>query len=169
LQVVDGKGVYSVPTSQEGVFTWTGTIKVQQTDGTVKEYRTPEQTYQVARPSAVVSPDKRNVLYIGVNNPISVSAPGTPTNKINVSINGGGGRIAGPGGKYNVTVSPPGTARISVSAEVAPGKAQTLSTTEFRRKRRPGPIAKFAGKTGGTMATVALNAQNALCATLDNF
>ncbi|MGO1815958.1 MAG: gliding motility protein GldM, partial [Sphingobacterium sp.] len=66
LQIVDGKGVYQVPTNQEGIFTWSGLVKVQQTDGTIKEYRTPEQTYQVARPSAVVSPDKMNVLYIGV-------------------------------------------------------------------------------------------------------
>lgn len=169
LQVVDGKGIYNVPTNQEGIFTWTGTIQVKQTDGTVKEYRTPEQTYQVARPSAVVSPDKMNVLYIGVTNPISVSAPGTPTDKINVSMSGGGGRLSGSGGKYNVTVSSPGTARIAVSAEVAPGKTQTLSTTEFRVKRIPDPIAKFGGKTGGNMATVALKAQHAVFATLENF
>src|SRR5690606_19254486 len=68
LQIDDGKGVYQVPTNQDGICNWTGVIKVKQTDGTVKEYRTPEQTYQVARPSAVVSPDKLNVLYIGVNN-----------------------------------------------------------------------------------------------------
>ncbi|WP_118195983.1 type IX secretion system motor protein PorM/GldM [Albibacterium indicum] len=167
LPIVDGKGVYTVPTNQEGIFTWTGTIQVKQTDGTVKEYRTPEQTFQVARPSAVVSPDKMNVLYIGVNNPVSVSAPGTPTDKINVSMSGGS--ISGSGGKYNVRVTSPGTARISVSAEVAPGKTQTLSTTEFRVKRIPDPIAKFAGKTGGTMATVALKAQNAVFASLENF
>lgn len=167
LQIADGKGVYQVPTNQEGIFNWTGVIKVKQTDGTVKEYRTPEQTYQVARPSAVVSPDKMNVLYIGVNNPISVSAPGTPTDKIKVSMSGGS--ISGSGGKYNVKVSSPGTARISVSAEVAPGKNQTLSTTEFRVKRIPDPTAQFAGKTGGAMATVALKAQNALFAKLDNF
>lgn len=168
LQIVDGKGVYSVPTSREGIFSWTGVIRVKQTDGTFKEYRTPQQTYQVARPSAVVSPDKMNVLYIGVNNPISVSAPGTPTDKIRVSMSGGSISSAG-GGKYNVRVSSPGTARISVSAEVAPGKTQTLSSTEFRVKRIPDPIAKFAGKTGGSMATVALKAQNALFAKLDNF
>ena len=168
LQVVDGKGVYSVATNREGIFTWTGVIRVKQTDGTFKEYRTPQQTYQVARPSAVVSPDKMNVLYIGVNNPISVSAPGTPTDKIRVSMSGGSISSAG-GGKYNVRVSSPGTARITVSAEVAPGKTQTLSSTEFRVKRIPDPIAKFAGKTGGSMATVALKAQNALFAKLDNF
>ncbi len=167
LEVVDGKGVYRVPTNQEGIFTWSGVIKVKQTDGSIKEYRTPQQTYQVSRPSAVVSPDKMNVLYIGVTNPISVSAPGTPTNKIKVSMTGGS--ISGSGGKYNVKVSSPGTARISVSAEVAPGKTQTLSTTEFRVKRIPDPIAQFAGKTGGAMATVAIKAQNAIFAKLDNF
>jgi len=167
LEVVDGKGVYRVPTNQEGIFTWSGVIKVKQTDGSIKEYRTPQQTYQVSRPSAVVSPDKMNVLYIGVTNPISVSAPGTPTNKIKVSMTGGS--ISGSGGKYNVKVSSRGTARISVSAEVAPGKTQTLSTTEFRVKRIPDPIAQFAGKTGGAMATVAIKAQNAIFAKLDNF
>lgn len=167
LNVVDGKGVYSVPTNKEGIFTWTGVVNVKQTDGTVKEYRTPQQTYQVARPSAVVSPDKMNVLYIGVNNPVSVSAPGTPTSNIKVSMSGGS--ISGSNGKYNVKVSSPGTAKISVSAEVAPGKTQVLSSTDFRVKRIPDPIAQFAGKTGGSMATVALKAQNALFAKLDNF
>jgi gliding motility-associated protein GldM len=167
LQVSNGKGVYNVNTSKEGVFTWTGVIKVKQTDGTIKEYRTPEQRYQVSRPSAVVSPDKMNVLYIGVDNPLSISAPGTPADKIKVSMSGGS--LSGSNGKYVARVSSPGTAKISVSAEVAPGKVQTLSTTDFRVKRIPDPIAKFGGKSGGAMASVALKAQNALFASLENF
>lgn len=167
LQIVDGKGVYHVSTSKEGIFSWTGVVQVKQTDGSMKEYRTATQTYQVARPSAVVSPDKMNVLYIGVDNPLSVSAAGTPTDKVKVSMTGGS--LSGSGGKYNARVSSPGTARVSISAEVAPGKMQTLSATEFRVKRIPDPIAKFAGKTGGSMATVALKAQNAIFAKLDNF
>lgn len=167
LQIVDGKGVYHVSTSKEGIFSWTGVIQVKQTDGSMKEYRTATQTYQVARPSAVVSPDKMNVLYIGVDNPLSVSAAGTPTDKVKVSMTGGS--LSGSGGKYIARVSSPGTAWISIAAEVAPGKMQTLSTTEFRVKRIPDPIAKFAGKTGGSMATVALKAQNAIFAKLDNF
>ena len=167
LQIVDGKGVYHVSTSKEGIFSWTGVIQVKQTDGSMKEYRTATQTYQVARPSAVVSPDKMNVLYIGVDNPLSVSAAGTPTDKVKVSMTGGS--LSGSGGKYIARVSSPGTARVSISAEVAPGKMQTLSATEFRVKRIPDPIAKFAGKTGGSMATVALKAQNAIFAKLDNF
>jgi len=167
LQVVNGKGVYSVPTSKEGSYSWTGTIQVKQTDGTIKEYKTPEQRFQVARPSAVVSPDKMNVFYIGVNNPVSVSAPGIPPDKIRVSMTGGS--ISSSGGKYNVKVTSPGTAKVIVSAELAPGKTQTLSSTDFRVKRIPDPMAKFAGKTGGTMSSVALKAQNAVFASLDNF
>src|SRR5690606_8905118 len=71
LPVADGQATYSGNTSSGGVFNWTGTSRVQQTDGTVKEYQAEPQAYQVARPSAVVSPDAMNVLYIGVDNPIS--------------------------------------------------------------------------------------------------
>ena len=108
-----------------------------------------------------------NVLYIGVDNPLSVSAPGTPADKIKVSMSGGS--LSGSNGKYVARVSSAGTARISVAAEVAPGKMQTLSSTDFRVKRIPDPIAKFGGKSGGTMPSVALKAQNAVFASLDNF
>ncbi|RYD56656.1 MAG: gliding motility protein GldM [Sphingobacteriales bacterium] len=167
LNVQNGKGVYTLSTSKEGTFAWTGLIKVKQTDGTVKEYRTAEQTYQVARPSAVVSADKMNVLYIGVSNPVSVSAPGIPKEKLKLGISGGS--ASGANGNYNISVSSPGKAMITVSAETAPGKTQTLSSTEFRIKRIPDPRVKFAGKTGGKLSTVAFKSQNRLFAALDNF
>ena len=76
LQTEGGKGKYNGSTSSEGLHTWTGSIKVKQTDGSFKSYALPAQTYMVAKPSAVVSPDKMNVLYIGVPNPLSVSSSG---------------------------------------------------------------------------------------------
>ncbi len=167
LQVRDGKGIYSVNTSQEGLYSWSGVIKVKQTDGTIKEYTTPVQQFQVARPSAVVSADKMNVFYIGVANPVSISAPGIPKEKLRVSVSSGS--ISGSNGKYVVSVTRPGDARVTVAAEVAPGKVQTLSTTDFRVKRIPPPRVKFGGKTGGSMATVALKAQNRLFPVLENF
>ncbi|MBZ0100211.1 MAG: hypothetical protein K8F30_14110, partial [Taibaiella sp.] len=167
VTVQNGKGIYTANTTAEGTYTWTGVIKVMQTDGTVKEYRTPEQTYQVARPSAVVSPDKMNVFYIGVPNPVSVSAPGIPKDKLRVSI--GSGSMSGSNGKYTVTVSQPGTTRVTVSAETAPGKVQTLSSTEFRIKRIPDPRVKFAGRSGGRMSTVALKQQNRIFTVLEGF
>ena len=51
----------------------------------MKVYETEPMTYQVAKPSAVVSPDAMNVLYIGVENPVSISAPGVPTESLKLS------------------------------------------------------------------------------------
>ncbi|MVZ63042.1 gliding motility protein GldM [Sphingobacterium humi] len=166
LQVVDGQGMYSVNTSSEGVFNWRGTIQVQQTDGTVKTYETEPISYQVARPSAVVSPDKMNVLYIGVDNPISVSAPGIP--KENLLVSGSGVSISGSGGKYNARVSSTGEATVNVSAKIG-DKTQQLSSTKFRVKRIPKPTARVAGKTGGRISAAQLRGQNVVAASLDNF
>ena len=69
----------------------------------LKTYKTAPQTYQVARPSAVVSPDKMNVLYIGVPNPVSVSAPGVPKEKLHVSMSSGS--LSGSAGQYTATVN----------------------------------------------------------------
>lgn len=166
LAVKDGKGSYTVNTGSEGIFSWVGTIRVKQTDGTIKEYRTPEQKYQVARPSAVVSPDKMNVFYIGVPNPVSVSAPGIPKENLRVSMSGGS--ISGSNGKYTVSVSSAGTAKVNVSAEIN-GKVQNIGSSDFRVKRIPDPKAKFAGKTGGSMNSVVIKSQNAIFAVLENF
>ncbi|RVU01580.1 gliding motility protein GldM [Mucilaginibacter limnophilus] len=167
LSVQDGKGKYTTGTSREGFYTWVGTITVKQTDGTTKTYKTPPQTYQVAKPSAVVSPDKMNVLYIGVPNPISVSAPGIAKEKLRVSIDGGS--VSGSSGKYTATVRSIGTATVTVSGEVAPGKTQVLGSTVFRVKRIPDPKAMFAGKSSGSTSAANIRGQDRLFARLENF
>jgi gliding motility-associated protein GldM len=167
LAVADGKGKYTVGTQSEGVFTWVGTIRVRQNDGTFKEYKTAPQTYQVARPSAVVSPDKMNVLYIGVPNPVSISAPGIAKEKLRVSISNGS--ISGSAGKYTATVNSIGDATVTVSGEIAAGNTQKLGSTLFRVKRIPDPKAMFAGKSGGSTSAANLRAQDRLFAKLDNF
>jgi gliding motility-associated protein GldM len=163
----NGKGKYSGSTGSEGIHTWTGTINVKQTDGTIKTYRTDPQTYQVAKPSAVVSPDKMNVLYIGVPNPVSVSAPGMAKEKLRVGISGGS--ITGSAGHYIANVTSLGTATISVSGELAPGKTGVLGSSLFRVKRIPDPKPQFAGKSGGNTSAANLRAQDRLFAKLDNF
>ncbi|MBS1501698.1 MAG: gliding motility protein GldM [Bacteroidetes bacterium] len=167
IPVTNGKGVYTGSTSSEGIHTWAGIIKVKQTDGKIIPYPIPPQTYQVARPSAVVSPDKMNVLFIGVPNPVSVSAPGIPKEKLHVSISSGS--IEGKNGQYSVTVNTPGDATISVSGEIAPGKTQLLGKTEFRIKRIPDPKVQFAGKSSGATSAANLRAQDRVFAKLENF
>ncbi|GHE37441.1 type IX secretion system motor protein PorM/GldM [Sphingobacterium griseoflavum] len=166
LPVSDGQGLYQVNTSSPGIFTWQGTIRVQQTDGSVKTYQTEPMTYQVAKPSAVVSPDAMNVLYIGVDNPISVSAPGIANENLDVS--GTGVSISKAGGRYIARVSSAGEATVNVSARVD-GKAQQIGSSKFRVKRIPKPTARVAGKTGGRISAAQLRGQNVVSASLDNF
>jgi gliding motility-associated protein GldM len=166
IPTADGKGKYTVGTGSEGVFTWVGKVKVRQNDGTFKDYQTPPQTYQVARPSAVVSPDKMNVLYIGVPNPVSVSAPGVSKTDLQVSMNNGS--ISGSAGHYIVKVSSTGEAKITVSGKIS-GKTQVLGTTEFRVKRIPDPKPQFAGKSSGSTSSANLKAQDKLFAKLEGF
>jgi len=167
LKVVDGKGLYTVTASREGDFKWFGTIKVKQADGTMKEYKTKEQTYTVARPSAVVSPDKMNVFYIGVPNPVSVSAPGFSKDKIKVSISAG--TITGTNGSYNVDVKQVGKVTVTVTGTLDGGKSTVLGASEFRIKRIPPPRVKFGGKSGGKLSTGAMKAQNRIFAVLEDF
>jgi len=166
IHVEGGKGKYIGSTSSEGLKKWKGTIQVKQADGTYKPYDIPEQSYMVARPSAVVSPDKMNVLFIGVPNPVSVSAPGVAKSDLRVTMSNGS--LNGSNGTYTATVNSPGDATITVSGQVG-GKTMTLGSTLFRIKRIPDPKAQFAGKSSGATSAANLKAQDRLFAKLENF
>jgi hypothetical protein len=56
-----------------------------------------------------------NVFYIGLPNPVSVSAPGIAKDKVHVSISAG--EISGNGGNYVVNVKTPGKVNVTVSGE----------------------------------------------------
>ncbi|TWR23857.1 gliding motility protein GldM [Mucilaginibacter pallidiroseus] len=158
----NGVGTYTVTTSGEGLRTWTGSLSVKQVEGPPKTYPI-SGSYMVAKPSAVVSPDKMNVLYIGVPNPLSVSAPGVPRESVKVSMSGGS--VSGSNGHYTATVSSLGTAKVTVTGE----KGMVLGTSEFRVKRIPDPKPMFAGKSGGNTSAANLRAQDRLFAKLDGF
>lgn len=166
LNIVDGKGLYVAAATSEGEKKWTGTIRIKQTDGTEKEYQLPEQTYFVAKPSATVSPTKMNVFYIGVPNPVSVSAPGISMDKVHVSLSEG--TISGGNGNYTVNVKTRGMVKVTVSGDFN-GKQTVLGTTEFRVKPIPAPHVKFGGKGGGKLSVAAMKAQNKIFAVLEDF
>lgn len=167
LNVSNGKGLYTAAATSEGEKKWGGIIRIKQTDGTMKEYKLPDQSYMVAKPSATVSPTKMNVFYIGLPNPVSVSAPGIPKEKVHVSMSSGS--ITGSNGNYVVTVSQPGKVNVTVSGEFEKGKNVVLGTTEFRIKRIPPPRVKFGNKSGGTLSVGAMKAQNRIFAVLEDF
>jgi len=170
LSIKEGKGTYTGGTSSVGEFTWVGTIRVRQTDGQVKEYKTQPQKYQVAKPSASVSSDKMNVIYAGIPNPFSVSAAGFPLETVNANASGASMSKIG-GGKYNVTADGSkvgGEVTINVSASSG-GKTVSLGSSKFRVKAIPKPVAKVGGRAGGDIASVQLKSESEIEADLDDF
>lgn len=166
IPVDAGKGKYTGTTSSEGLKKWTATISFKDNDGNPQTYTTPEQSYMVAKPSAVVSPDKMNVLYIGVPNPVSVSAPGIAKADLHVSMSSGS--LTGSEGHYTATVNSIGTTTVNVAGMVS-GKLTNLGSTLFRTKRIPDPKPQFAGKSSGSTSAANLRAQDRLFAKLENF
>ncbi|MBL0181467.1 MAG: gliding motility protein GldM [Chitinophagaceae bacterium] len=110
-------------------------ISYTKPDGTI-DHLEKDIDYTVGIPGgAAVMLDKMNVFYIGVDNPITISS-GSGWDKTNVSITGG--TITGTGSNRVVTVTTPGTASITVTAE---GKS---SKFDFRVKVVPDPVFKVA-------------------------
>ncbi len=165
LEVKEGKASYKTTASGLGPKKYKVRIEVTNPlTGEVKSYE-KEFEYEVGERSVTVSADKMNVFYIGVENPVSVSAAGVSSNKLNVSISGGGGTIRRvSGSQYIVEVKKPtNDCRINVTGE------GLQYSKVFRVKRIPDPVARLGNKQDGTMGNGEFKAQQGLIAWLDNF
>lgn len=106
-------------------------------------------SYIVAPPSLTVAPLKMNVFYIGVENPVSISAPGIAASKINARITAG--NLYKKDDNYAVKIDdkvPGNKVTVSATAEVD-GDILNLGSAEFRVKRVPSPTAQIAGQVDG--------------------
>lgn len=130
-------GVYETICNSTGDYTLNGYMELEQANGEVLR-RDFSQKYTVVEPSATVSATLMNVLYAGYDNPISISVPGVPNNRIRATMSNGtlkpvaGGFIARPTeiGK---------DAEITVSAEVE-GRSQVMAKHAFRVRQLPDPM-----------------------------
>ncbi len=166
--VKNGKGYLALSTGAEGEFTKYGVIKYKGPGGKIKNYPF-ETTYTVAKPSLVVSADKMNVFYKGVENPVSISVPGVSGDKLTPSISLGSMRKTG-NGKYVVSMKKGTKATISVSALMPDGSKQNMGKAEFRVKRIPDPVPYVAQKTGSANVKMAqLKATSKVRAKMENF
>lgn len=95
--------------------------------------------YTVAAPSVTISPTKMNVVYSGIDNPISVSAAGFANNKVSVSAPGASLSRTGDG-NYNLKVTDGNAKTIKITAS-AEGRA--LGSVEMRVKPLPKPTARI--------------------------
>jgi gliding motility-associated protein GldM len=167
----NGMGNFAVQASSLGEKAFRGLIKIKAPDGSEQTYPF-EQKYTVVAPNVVVSPTAMNVFYTGVQNPVDVSVPGVDQSKISVSMTNGTirkGKTKKFRGSYIVIPKVAGkNANITVSAEVN-GQKRTFKPVTFRVKPVPPPVAKIAGKKGGTIKLNVLKAQKGVAADLENF
>ncbi len=167
ISIVGGAARYALQANTTGVQEWGGVIQIKAPDGSWKSYEIPKQTYTVAKPALVVSPTKMNVFYRGLANPVEVSVPGVPTEKLQISITNAS--KSGSGGILEVRPGNGAECVITVSADLN-GKKQNFGKKEFRVKNVPDPKPYVGSKTGSsTIPRTELLAAQGILAKMENF
>ncbi len=160
-------GVFTGGAGSPGVKSFGGYIKVLRPGTTDSYLKIPfKHQYQVTVPSVSVSPTKMNVFYMGVDNPVDVTASGVAPDKVKVSMTGGSIKSKG-NGKYIVRVKSGTKAKITVTAD-----GRRLGSKDFRIKRVPDPVAVIGSgknKRGGLMPKATLVNMRGIRAEMENF
>ena len=169
LAMKEGKGIFKTTASAAGTFKWGGLIKYKNPEGEIKDYKF-EGEYQVGKPSVTISPTKMNVLYMGIANPIKISAPGVASQNLEISFNNG--RFEKVGDDYLVYPDKldalAKNTTISVIANLN-GEKRPMGSMPFRVKQVPDPLATIGGKNGGTLKKEELIAEDGIFADLKDF
>ena len=163
---VSRRGLYSRKETNLGTQSWGGVVYYTTPSGETRDYPF-EAEYIVSEPQVVVSPTKMNVFYAGVDNPVSISAPGFTMDNIRATVDNG--ELVKSGTSYIARPKIVGKfANVLVEGKMD-GKWRTLKSVEFRVKPIPDPVAMVAGKNGGYINKNVLAIQTGVDAVMDNF
>ena len=138
--IIGGKqinnGLYEFVAGSTGVFDYSGYLEVPRGDGTIARHDF-KSSYTVIEPAATVSATMMNVLYAGIENPISISVPGVPTQQVTATMTNGTLSRSGDGWVARPT-NVGSDAVVTVTATID-GHSQTVNTTSFRVRKLPNP------------------------------
>ncbi|MGB1039209.1 MAG: GldM family protein [Bacteroidia bacterium] len=157
-----GVGKYTQAASGVGIKTFAGRIVV---DG--KEFKFEEE-FTVFKPAATIAATEMNLLYKGIDNPMSISVPGFASSDVQISAPGLQLKSLG-GGKYNARV--PGSTRgeVTISASIKrDGKVKTVGSQKFRVRSLPQPTAQLGGipNDGLPKGKASVSAQSSIIASM---
>lgn len=150
LSIENGVGQFSVRPTSPGSRQFKGVIRVKGRSG--EEVYPFESEYQVFNGQAAISADAMNILYIGVDNPITIAVPGISPKDVLVSISNGTLTHAN-GNNYVAKVTSSGRSTISVSARLSNGTTRLMGRSEYRVRNLPKPEATW-GSVNNTSLTV---------------
>jgi gliding motility-associated protein GldM len=163
LPVRDGKAVFVSSPNSIGTKQHEMAIRLSNPlTGEVETYK-KQFSYEVGDRSVTVSADKMNVLYLGVENPISVVAAGTPSGQMKVVADGLKLQALG-NGKYMAIAEKAGIATVTVS-----GGGLSPTSFPYRVKRIPDPVMMMSKSRGGRMSVAEFKAQTGIMAVLEGF
>ena len=170
LDVSNGAGSINLPSGSQGVFNYNGAVELTNNSGQIKKFPF-SSSYVVAAPNATVSATAMNVMYKGVDNPIDVSVPGVPADKVKASIDNGASLTKQPDGSYlaKLNNSVNGEATVTVQAELD-GEWVTMNRQIFRVKALPPPRARV-GKilSSGKLTSTDLEVKSMILDYSDDF
>ena len=148
IEVKDGKGIYKIRASGEGIHKYKATINVIDPKTGQMQPLSAEGEYQVFSPVATISASKMSIFYAGIDNPVEISVPGYRGNQISASCDNG--TLSGTNGAYNVKVmmGPTRVAKISVNAKGDDGTSKSFMK-EFKIRPLPPLAVTINGKEGG--------------------
>ena len=93
LEVADGIGRFEVKPGREGVHSYAGEVRITDKQGQVRRYPFRQRIPGGQAHGSGVAHGHANVMYIGPDNPLDVSVPGIPDERLVVSITGGEQRV----------------------------------------------------------------------------
>jgi len=164
----DGIVKLSFPAGAVGPQKYAGVVEVVSPDGERIPYNFAGE-YMVAPPSLTVAATKMNVFYIGVDNPVSISAPGIAEANLSPSISVGT-LTRDPGGKDWIVKVPQGQPKTVISVNAMyQGESRPMGSAEFRIRRVPSPVAEIAGQVEGSIDKSTLLAAGAIIPVMRDF
>ena len=163
----------NVPLDAQGLAVWkqrvnsSGRVPVKVTyrdqDGNLKD-KTVNVEYTVGQSSAAVQLDNMNVLFIGVDNPVTISGSGS-VDQIKATIAGGGGVLSGGGSKRSVRVSQV-TDECFITVTTPDGKTTRV---QFRVRTIPDPTPMVGTNKSGNIPASYFKSQAGVRALVENF
>ncbi|RYF37778.1 MAG: gliding motility protein GldM [Chitinophagaceae bacterium] len=168
VKVENGIGTMKFKASGAGIKTVNGVIS-RQVRGENKSYPFKFE-YMVGSAGASLQLDKMNVMYIGVDNPMTLSASGYNIEDVSLSLPGAELRGGTGKGTYIAKVTKEGTLDWSINAKGRTGGGVSkIGGGKIRVKSIPNPVATILNKSSGTIPIAQFKVQTGILAKVENF